>query len=173
MKTTCLHIEVAILREFNFRTDLIVPGITSQMCLVPFEVDMLVLRNSGCAIGFEIKVTKADLKKDLDKKHIKNSIDELGILKYFGKFKEFYYAVPSELEKEALSQIPDFVGLYVFTINEYTKLNTFKKVRNSKYLSRYQWSDKEQFEVARLGTMRIKNLKEKLLTKTSRSIGNR
>ena len=63
----CLDIEIAIMSAFNIRQNLIVPNISNQMCLVPFETDMLVLKPSGVAYGFEIKTSLSDLKADFKK----------------------------------------------------------------------------------------------------------
>lgn len=66
-KTRTIDIELAIMYEFNFRQNLIVPNISSMMGVLPFETDMLVLTKSGMAYGFEIKTSKSDLKKDFKK----------------------------------------------------------------------------------------------------------
>lgn len=113
-----LEIEVAIMGEFDYRANLIVPNITDQMGSLAFETDMLVLTKSGYAYGFEIKVSKSDLKADFKKKHhaqfdiVRNG--KMGLERFYSKFKHFSYAVPSELREAAISLIPDFCGLYVF-----------------------------------------------------------
>ncbi len=169
MKVTTLEIELAIMGEFNYRQNLIVPNITNQMALLSFETDMLVVKPSGIAYGFEIKVTKADLKADLNKPHVVNAIlyanrNIQGIERFYGKFRHFYYAVPDYLEKDALEIIPDFCGLYVFkkSLVGYEVVKSFTLIKTPKKLFDYKWSDKERLEVARLGTMRIVGLKRKI-----------
>lgn len=171
MKTKTIQIEVAILNEFDVRRHLIVPNVTPLSDLVGFEADMLVLTSSGYATAFEIKVSRSDLKNDLKKSHIKNlstswrSYRGKNCLEfYYRKLKYFNYAVPKELEQEALNQIPNFCGLYVFENNEYPKLNRFYQVRGAKKINNYKWDEKNKFELARLGTMRISNLKRFILS---------
>jgi hypothetical protein len=162
----CLDIEIAIMSEFNVRQNLIVPNISNQMCLVPFETDMLVLKPSGVAYGFEIKTSLSDLKADFKKpQHTKIYVNDYGVKmnfdKYFGKFRHFYFAVPEKLKKQALELLPEHIGLYVLDIQktEEGKIKRFYCAKGSPVLSKYKWSEKEKYEVARLGTMRILGLK--------------
>lgn len=172
MKTTCVDIEIAIMRKFDFRQNLIVPNITKMMGLVPFETDVLILTKASYAIGFEIKTSKSDLMADFKKpqhtkfNEFKNG--KSGFERYFGKFKHFYYAVPKFLEEDALTVIPDFCGLYSLTkwIDGTSTLLQFNEVKQAKKLFNYKWTDKQRYEVARLGAMRIYSLKQTLNSKT-------
>lgn len=164
----CLDIECAIMREFDFRQNLIVPNVSNMMMIVPFETDMLVLTKSGYAYGFEIKISKSDLKADFKKpQHAK--FDEphrvsgkKGLERFYGKFKHFSYAVPEQLKECALELIPDFCGLWVFQKNKYPIPNRFYQAREPKKLFDYKWSESQRYELARLGTMRIYALKHAL-----------
>jgi len=106
----CVEIEVAIMREFDFRQNLIVPNISNQMGIVAFETDVLVLTKSNYAYGFEIKVSKSDLKADFKKpQHIKfNEMrnGKTGLERFYGKLKHFSYAVPEQIKECALELIP-------------------------------------------------------------------
>lgn len=165
----CVEIELAIMREFNFRQNLIVPNITNQMQIVPFETDVLVLTKSGYAHGFEIKVSKSDLKADFKKpQHTK--INEMrngktGMQRFYGKFKHFNYAVPEQLKDLALELIPDFCGLWVYRKSQYPIQPKFYCAREPKKLFDYKWSEKQRYEIARLGSMRIYALKKALCHK--------
>jgi hypothetical protein len=167
-KITCLDIELSIMNKFDFRTNLIVPNISNMMGIVAFETDMLVINKNGYATGFEIKTSKSDLKADFRKpQHTK--INEFrngksGLERYYGKLKYFYYAVPEDLKEEALKLIPDFCGLYCLSKwSEGSMIrSTFLEVKKPKKLFDYQWSLSEKYSVARLGTMRIYNLKRTL-----------
>ena len=155
MKT--LEIEIAIMREFDIRRNLIVPNITTMSGLVPFEVDMLVLSKRGYATGVEIKVSRGDLKADLKKRQWARLDFPKMKDHYFGRFKYFNYAVPAKLKEAALEQIPEWCGLYVAdTVYERTRLHL---VRQPERLYNKKWSDLEMYEVARLGAMRIYGLK--------------
>lgn len=164
----CLDIECAIMREFDFRQNLIVPNVSNMMAIVPFETDMLVLTKSGYAYGFEIKVSKADLKADSKKpQHAKfdephRSSGKKGLERFYSKFKHFSYAVPEQLKECALELIPDFCGLWVYAKYQYPKLPKFYCAREPKKLFNYKWSESQRYELARLGTMRIYALKQAL-----------
>lgn len=157
----CVDIEIAIFRKYDVRQHIIVPNVSDQMCLVPFETDMLVLSRSNYATGYEIKVSKSDLLADLKKKQYSRFKDKengsiLQELYYAKKFKYFYYAVPQKLKEIALRVIPEFVGLYVYDNNG---IGVLIKVKDAKKLKTQSWSEKEKIELMRLGIMRIYSLK--------------
>lgn len=169
---TCLELEIQIMRRFGIRRNIIVPNVTNRNGLVPFETDILILSDSNYATGFEIKISKSDLKADFKKKqHCKIDLfhnGKTGMERYFGRFKYFYYAVPSFLEEDALNLIPDFCGLYSLEKREFPNLPIFKKVREPKKLFDNKWTGNERLQLARLGAMRILGLKEALsYTKTA------
>ena len=163
MDVKTIDIELAIMKKEKFNQKLIVPNITSMAGALAFECDMFVLSNSGYATGFEIKITKSDLKNDLNKKHIReiNKVypynGKTGFEKYYRKLKYFNYAVPKFLEEEALKQIPDFCGLYI-----YTKSKDMFCKRKPKKIFDYKWSKEEEYNIARLGAMRIYTLKKNI-----------
>lgn len=163
----CIEIEVAIMKEFDFRQNLIVPNVSNMMMIVPFETDVLVLTKSGYAYGFEIKVSKSDLKADF-KKPQHTRFDEMkngktGLERFYGKFKHFNYAVPEQLKECALELIPDFCGLWIYRKQESPALPKFYCEREPKKLFDYKWSEKQRYELARLGAMRIYALKRAIL----------
>jgi hypothetical protein len=144
-----IDIELAIMKTYDFKRNLIVPGITAMMGLMDFEVDMFLLTKSNMGWGFEIKTTMGDLMKDLNKPHF-------GKIEYYRKFKFFYYVVPQGLESKAEKVIPDFCGLSVI------KDGIIWPVVPSRLLGNYKWTDQERYNIARLGAMRIYNLKRKI-----------
>lgn len=157
-----IDIEIAILREFDFRANLIVPNITNMSNLpIMFESDILILSKSNFAHSIEIKISKSDLKKDLNKKHIK-CLGESFNRKYFdffySKLKYFSYVVPESLKDDALRQIPDFCGLWIYS----QKTKKLSCIINPKQLFNYKWTEKERYELSRLGSMRIFGLKQKI-----------
>jgi hypothetical protein len=147
------------MNHFDIRRNLIVPNISDWSNLLRFEADVLILSQSGYATCIEIKVSKGDLKNDLKKPHIKH-LDQLLIWnkppleRYYSSLKYFYYAVPERLINDALSQIPSFAGLI--------SLNGMRVVRKPKKLFDKKWNEKERYSLARLGAMRILNLKRKI-----------
>jgi hypothetical protein len=160
----CLEIEVEIMREFKFRQNLIVPNISNQMGIVAFETDVLILTKSNYAYGFEIKVSKSDLKADFKKPQHKKFNEmrngKTGLERFYGKFKHFSYAVPEQLKECALELIPDFCGLWVYKKPEYPAYPKFYCAKKPQKLFDYKWTEKQRYELARLGTMRIFALKQ-------------
>ena len=145
-----IDIELAIMKEYKYHQNLIVPGISAMVGLMPFEVDMFVLTKSDMGYGFEIKVTRADLLKDLKKPHFNNE-------EYYRKFRFFFYVVPENLEALAHEIVPDFCGIWVVD-----NQGEMKQVRKPTVLSRNRWTAGERYSIARLGAMRIYNLKRKI-----------
>lgn len=165
---TCIEIEIALMEHYDFRRNLIVPGITPVSGLVPFEVDMFVLTTSSMAYGIEIKTSKSDLRADFKKSHQKRlSLSEFSVLdmqRVFGKFKYFLYAVPESMVEYALEVIPDFFGVIKCKrVNDRVYASI---ARPPLLLHKYKWSDSERYEVARLGAMRVYNLKKRICRTT-------
>jgi len=168
MKVKTIDLELAIMSSFDYRHNLIVHNISNMMGLVAFETDILVLNKNNYAHGFEIKVSKADLKADFKKpQHTELEVmrnGKFGYNRFFGKFKYFSYVVPESLKEIALELIPAFCGLYIYKNITNPKHSWLDCERQPKILFNYKWTDEERYEVARLGTMRIFNLKQKIRT---------
>ncbi len=172
IEMTTLEMEIALMRYFDIRKNLIVPCITNMSYLTLFEIDLLVLSKSSYATAIEIKVSKADLKNDLKKNHI-SKLNASNFVNghsyrdhYFKNIKYFYYAVPEELKECALNQIPDFSGLLISKkVDWYNKdiyVDKIIEVRSPKFLYSTKWTEKMRYDLARLGTMRILNLKQNI-----------
>lgn len=161
MSVKTIDIELAIMREMKFLQNVIVPNISEMTGFLHFETDMVVLSKHGYATGFEIKVSKSDLKADFKKdQHVRvNDLlkGEYWFKWYYGKFKYFYYAVPECLLEDTLKLVPDTFGVYY--LNEYNRLTM---ARPSRELFRYKWTDNERLNLMRLGVMRIYTLKKSL-----------
>lgn len=166
---TTIEVEIALMQHFNFREKLIVPNVTDMSDLVKFETDILVLSGSGYASGIEIKVTKSDLKNDRNKNHIKrlnqfwrSRTGKNAKEYYYEKLKHFYYAVPEKLIEETLKTTPNFCGVLSVSKEKYPSHTIYKTkvVRKPQTLFNYKWNEEERYKLARLGTMRIYNLKK-------------
>ena len=105
---------------------------------------------------------KADLKKRQYSKFDLMVNGKFGLQRYYGKFKYFNYAVPVELYEEAIKIIHIFCGVWVYKESNYPNMSKFYCVRDPKKLFDYKWNDKQTYEVARLGAMRILTLKENI-----------
>ena len=164
--------EIVLMRHFDIRRNLIVPCITDSSFLTHFEIDLLVLSKSGYATAIEIKVSKADLKSDLKKKHIAG-LSTINFMNdnshrdhYFKNIKYFYYSVPEDLKDEAIEQIPDFAGLLISKkvkwYNNDIFVNKIIEVRSPKLLYSKKSTEKMRYDLARLGAMRILTLKQNI-----------
>jgi hypothetical protein len=150
-KVTTIDIELALMRFFDLRKNLIVPNVFWGMGL-NHEADIICLRPSGYAIEIEIKISKQNLKADFKKKHNHDSV----------LLKELYYAVPEKLVEAALELIPETAGLISVTKNSYDHLQV-RKIRDAiKRKDAVKWDDKMRYQLARLGSLRIQTLKSKI-----------
>lgn len=152
------------MQELNIRTNLIVCNVTPLSRLVEFETDLLSLSKGGYATGVEIKTSKSDLKNDLKKRQWKNLTKQyMGksvLERYFEPYKYFYYAVPEDLVEETEAQVPDWCGIYAIG-------KRVKEVRKAKQILPYdktrKWTIEDRLALARLGAMRVLNMKKKEL----------
>lgn len=148
-----------LMHYFKYNQNYVVDGLTNMSGLVRFETDLLCVTKSGYAHAVEIKVSKSDLKKDLQKSHIKilektehphsffmNKED------YYKRLKYFSYAIPIELKDAALNQIPNFCGLIVLQPGKKAEM-----IRQPEVINNYKWNQNEILNLLRLGTMRIIN----------------
>lgn len=167
---TTLELEIELMRYLDHRRNLIVTELSDFSGLTYFETDMLSLTKSGYATAIELKVTKADLKNDLKKKHIHRlqTIRREETLKHLYKnIKYFYYTVPEQLAEEALQQIPEIAGLYVASKRPHPwypehSITEIKEVKKPTIINPVKWTDKMRMDLARLGAMRIYTLKKRL-----------
>ncbi len=165
---TSADIEVAIANFFKPRTHLIVPNISWGMGL--HECDVLIMNERNFGIEVEIKVSKADLKKDLKKphQHLSNRIRRL------------YFAIPEYLDKpDVIDLIPARAGVLVVVpakpvwemkswlnpperyISYYTKPRCEIR-RNAKInKSAKPFSDAERINMGRLGMLRYWEIRNK------------
>lgn len=169
---TTLEMEVKLMEYFDFRRNYVVPNLTRMSGLVRFETDILSITKSGYATGVEIKVSKSDLKNDLNKRHWKaynRLINKGGVHvykeKFFGKLKYFYYAVPPELVEDTEEQIPDWCG--ILTIGKRRKIIIHRK---AEFLYNYKYSQNEIHNMLRLGSMRIYSMKKKELKNVKKKV---
>jgi hypothetical protein len=160
-KITTREIEIAVARYFNPRVNLVVPNVSWGLAL--HECDLLVLTASQYLYEVEIKTTKSDLKADLKKRHGHNS----------RKIKKLYFAIPDYL-LDCEDLIPERAGILTIWKNKYDSLFCSKH-REASINSNYKCSDRECFEFARLGALRIFGLIENIdnLVKDKAAIYNR
>ena len=147
------EIELSISKFYGTRQHIIVPN-----CYINFgtiadhECDLIVIKRSGYAVEIEIKMSKSDLKADFKKKH--GHIDD--------RLQHLFYALPSDLYEKCKELIPEYAGIMVVYPHEtgaYTRILKSAPVKPCRKLT-----VDEQLKIARLGVMRVWNLKKKLIT---------
>jgi len=144
---TTKEMEIALCRHFNNEfSNLIIPNVSYGIEL--HECDLLVLTKSGYANEIEIKISLADLKKDIEKKHGHNS----------DKIRCLYFAIPSSLAKH-FCLIPERAGIIVVNSQGECFLIQKPKVNKSR-----KFSDNEKYKFARLALIRFWKMKEEILS---------
>lgn len=131
------------------------------------ECDMLILNKNDYAVEVEIKISKADIKKDLQKGHGHHS----------KKIRRLFFAIPEKLNTEEIHKlIPERAGIFVITdpvkiYNDVLHNGKPKKVsfiippkchmvRTAKInKSARQFTDYERGEMGRLGMLRYWNIR--------------
>lgn len=147
MKITTLDIELAVVARFGVRQNVIVPNISWGLGI--HECDLLIVTNAGYAIEVEIKISKADLKKDALKGH--GHVDK--------RIKALYFAIPENLIS-CTELIPDRAGIFI--VRDYASNGPYfcecvRKPTINK--TAHKLTPTEYFKVAHLGAMRIWGLK--------------
>ena len=121
---------------------------------------MLIIRNSGYVVEVEIKISIADLKNDFKKKH--------GHIDRQNRIKELYYALPDNLIEKATPIIENHdekAGIISCRFDSRIKWQPFRSeiIKYAKTIKDARKIDlKEKFTLARLGTLKLWNAKEKL-----------
>ena len=150
--------EVAIAKMFGIRQHIIVPNLSWGLTGM-HECDLFLIKKSGVAVEIEIKRSKSDFLADFKKGH--DHVDR------YHRITEFYYAFPLDLYEKCKEQIPEHAG--VITCERWIDYKKDDRVsaRIAKQPKRIKGARKlteeEQLKVARLGTMRIWTLKEKII----------
>jgi len=150
--------ECALATWFDYRINLIVPNVYWGWGLDNHECDLLIVSKAGYVTEVEIKISRADLRADAKKSHGHRN----------ARIKYLYFAVPEKLETAALEFVPERAGIITVRNGEnvvgiYPHRPKCKRIREpSKTINVSKMSDHERYKIARLGALRIWNLKRKL-----------
>lgn len=149
MKTCVL--EQRVVRFFRPRQNIVIPNVSWGF--LSHEADMLVVTAAGCLYEVELKVSRADLLRDLLKRKWKSKFDSKSFIKYM------YFAVPKNLVYLAFKVVPEYCGI----IDGGDESNSCAwEVRSPKQLSSYKVGDAERLQLYRLGALRVWGLKAKI-----------
>ena len=152
-KLSCGEIEIAVANYFNPRIHLIVPNISYGMNL--YECDLLVMNGRNYGVEVEIKISKADLKKDALKKHGHVS----------NKLRRLFFAIPEYLfTDEVVAMIPERAGILVISIRKKEGTHIFNPkcyMKRAAKINKFArpFSQGERVEMGRLGMLRYWNIR--------------
>jgi len=143
---TAKDVELAIAKHFNYRMNMIIPNVSWGIPGINHECDLLILSKAGYLREVEIKVSRSDIKADLDKRHHHKS-------KYI---RELYFAVPEELAD--CEYLPKDAGL--ITVGKWSRCTVVRRTITNK--DALKLPDSQVQHLLHLGCMRIWTLKSRL-----------
>ena len=145
---TAKEIELVIAKYFGIRKNIIIPNVSHGM--FSYEMDLCILSVIGMyATEVEIKISKSDLKADAKKRHHHNSYRNGNLIKYL------WFAMPEKLKgNEELVQS----NAGILYVNKRGFVSIARKPIANKIAKK--WDYKNAFKLARLGTLRMWNLKQ-------------
>jgi hypothetical protein len=115
--------------------------------LLPYEADLIAVTQAGYMIEVEIKISLSDLKReDAKAKWRSRSFGEL--------VSRFYYAMPGELWDKPAAQAAIRPGAGVIVIREVGNVLRVEMVREAERTSARALTQREQFDLARVGSYR-------------------
>jgi hypothetical protein len=148
---TEFEIQIALANYFNPTKVLIIPNLTTY-CMGR-EIDLLVLTKSLYAYEIEIKVSKADLRRDEKKKHPYHKMP--GDLT-----RKLWFAMPESMG-DCIDLVPTFAG--IFLVDKHGFVSNLREATVNKLAKK--WSMENAYHLAELGTMRLWNEYRNTLTR--------
>ncbi len=143
---TVREIEIRVAEHFDRRKNIIVPNVSWG--LFSYELDMVVLYPTGWASEIEIKISKSDLLADKKKSHQHKN----RFIRYL------WFAIPEKIS-DCVEHIPERAGIIVIpTKGSITIVREPQENPNAQ-----KFSDAMRLTLARLGAIRVWNLKRQIL----------
>ena len=143
MKTAVWQLECALANFLNYRRNIIIPNIGWGLHI--HECDLFLVTTAGYTMEIEIKTSQADIVNDKRKKRGH----------YSNKIKYLYFAIPCNV-KYRPDDIPQRAGIILVDENDRCIIKR-KAIPNP---TAKKLSTQDLVALARLGAMRIWNLKE-------------
>ncbi len=151
------RIEVGLSKFFDSRRNVIVPKVSWG--LLTHEADLLILSRSGYLTEIEIKRSWTDFLADFRKNHTHDD----------PKISWRYYAVPESILSKCTAKLNEVDPFRTWGLISYRDWDgecmpkiVFQPWNITKHDATKKLTSEEQFTLARLGAMRVWNLKEKL-----------
>jgi hypothetical protein len=143
---TAKEIEIAIAQWFGYRDYVIVPNVSWGF--LTYEADLLVISSSGYAWEVEIKISRGDLVRDKNKRHSHES----------RKVRKLWFAIPEKLSN-CIEHVPERAGVLIVSTDGIVR--ELRKPTVNEFAIKL--TDAQQFQVARLGAMRVWDLKKRIV----------
>lgn len=157
-KITTPQMEVALANFLDYRANLIVPNVYWGLSGM-HECDLLVVSKAGYLTEIEIKITRAGLRADKKKPHGHRC----------PRIKRLFFALPDYLE-HCIDLVPERAGIILVRPESVDyKANPFLVLRcrqirpAQRNKAAGKISNVDRYKIARLGALRIWNLKQKLV----------
>jgi hypothetical protein len=136
-------------RYFGTRRNIIIPNLSWGM--FNYELDLCVLNcKSLYAQEVEIKISKADLKRDKEKWKWQYPGYNYDLIR------QIWFAMPLKL-KDCIELVPEKAGIIFLDCKGYPHMERRPKINPVAK----RWTLEQAFNLGRLGTMRMWNLKRK------------
>lgn len=151
-KLTTPELELLVVDHFGTRQNIIVPNVSWG--LLNHEADLLVCRPSLWAEEVELKISKADLKRDRDKDRGRGH-------KTSKLIRKLWFAVPEALAE--MEEIPEWAGIIKAVYDPQRKYWYTQTVRAPKVIKGARKLTLEELhQLMRLGVFRVWTLKRKV-----------
>lgn len=165
-KRSLLDIEIGLANKFEWKRNVVTFNICGWSGTLPIfhECDVLVMSKSGYLTEVEIKRSFVDFKNDFKKHRTPNS---------YNLIKNFWYCVPEGIHEKCFQywkqnplsfRINGFITYNEYQFDEWGPVFREHIVENPETLpvrKPVKLSIEQQFEVARLASMRVIGMKEK------------
>ena len=130
---------------FYFRSHIVIPNIRDPTIGFTHELDLLsISMETHIGTEIEIKASKSDIKRDLEKKH----------LHYDERVRQLYFAGSIELYDAFFEYVPVHAGIITVYKNQCTIRRRAKTLKS--FIRPF--SENEVFKIMRLGAMRYWSL---------------
>ncbi len=157
-KISTAEMEIALASHFRYWVNVIVPRVYWGRAEY-HECDLLMVSAAGYLTEIEIKVSKADLKRDAEKPHRHRS----------NEIKRLFFALPDYLESDdCIDLVPERAGIIIveplpsgIDPTWTPRCREIRPAQRNKVAGKID--DSTRYKIARLGTLRAWGLKRKLL----------
>ena len=136
---------VSLARFFDVQLNWVVPNVSYGMNIHDGEIDLLVVTKAQYAMEVEVKISRSDIRQDLNKRHCHKS----------SRLKCTYFAIPESLIL-SVDLIPSDFG--IITVTEFGLCKYHRKAKVNK--SAKKLTSDELIKLGKLTMMRLWNLKE-------------